>query len=194
MLDSLYENIGGKIKNWAKWMFIFEAIGAVIAGLVLLFTDEDLILYGLLTAICGPIVAYVSSWILYAFGQLVEDNERVRKNIVQDETSAQCHTNHTSKKSTSDGKYGNAIIDDVPDFESMKVYKQNATAENKENAFEDICNKSDIETLQPEGEQCELCGSYVDHLTYCEIKDDFGTRYRSICDECITKNKAKPKK
>ena len=104
MLDSLYENIGGKIKNWAKWMFIFEAIGAVIAGLVLLFTDEDLILYGLLTAICGPIVAYVSSWILYAFGQLVEDVERVRKNIVQDETSAQCHTNHASKKSTSDGK------------------------------------------------------------------------------------------
>ena len=78
MFDNLYENIGGKIKNWAKWIFIFEAIGAVIAGLVLLFTDEDLILYGLLTAICGPIVAYVSSWILYAFGELVEDVHAMR--------------------------------------------------------------------------------------------------------------------
>ena len=80
MLDTLYENIGGKIKNWAKWIFIIEAIGAIITGLVLLCTDEDLILYGLLTAICGPIVAYVSSWILYAFGELVEDVHVIRYN------------------------------------------------------------------------------------------------------------------
>ena len=78
MLDNLYENIGSKIKNWAKWIFVIEAIGAVIAGQVLLFTDEDLILYGLLAAICGPIVAYVSSWILYAFGELVEDVHAIR--------------------------------------------------------------------------------------------------------------------
>ena len=78
MLDNLYENIGGKIKNWAKWIFIIEAIGAIITGLVLLCTDEDLILYGLLTLVCGPIVAWVSSWILYAFGELVEDVHAIR--------------------------------------------------------------------------------------------------------------------
>ena len=78
MLDNLYENIGGKIKNWAKWIFIFEVIGAIITGLVLLFTDEDLILYGLLTLVCGTIVAYIGSWILYAFGQLVEDVHAMR--------------------------------------------------------------------------------------------------------------------
>jgi cytochrome b subunit of formate dehydrogenase len=79
MLDTLYENIGGKIKNWAKWIFIIEAIGAIITGFVLLFTDEYLILYGLLTLVCGPIVAWVGSWILYAFGELVEDVHAVRK-------------------------------------------------------------------------------------------------------------------
>ena len=78
MLDNLYENIGSKIKNWAKWIFVIEAIGAVITGLVLLFTDEYLILYGLLTLVCGPIVAYVGSWILYAFGELVEDVHAIR--------------------------------------------------------------------------------------------------------------------
>ncbi len=81
MLDDLYENIGGKIKNWAKWIFIVEVIGAIITGIILLSEakyDEIFILYGLLTIICGPIVAYVGSWILYAFGELVEktcDNE-----------------------------------------------------------------------------------------------------------------------
>ncbi|MDY5940028.1 MAG: hypothetical protein SPJ23_00045 [Eubacteriales bacterium] len=78
MLDNLYENIGGKIKNLAKWIFIIEAIGSIIAGLVLLFTDEDLILYGLLTLVCGPIFAWVGSWILYAFGELVEDTHAIR--------------------------------------------------------------------------------------------------------------------
>ena len=79
MLDNLYENIGGKIKNLAKWIFIVEAIGAIITGLVFLFTDEDFILYGLLIMILGPIVAWVGSWILYAFGELV-DTAYINKN------------------------------------------------------------------------------------------------------------------
>ena len=29
-------------------------------------------LFGLLILVCGPLVAWVSSWILYAFGELVE--------------------------------------------------------------------------------------------------------------------------
>ena len=81
MLDNLYENIGGKIKNWAKWMFIVEAICAIIVGVALFSEaeyDEIFILYGFLTIIVGPIVSLVGSWILYAFGQLVEDVHAMR--------------------------------------------------------------------------------------------------------------------
>ena len=86
MFDNLYENVGRKIKNWAKLIFVIETIGAVITGLVLLFNYEDLILYGLLTLVCGPIVAYIGSWILYAFGELVEktaDNENNTRQILK---------------------------------------------------------------------------------------------------------------
>ena len=82
MLDNLYENIGRKIKNWAKWIFIVEAIGAIITGFVLLCLDEDFILYGLLAMILGPFVAWVGSWILYAFGELVEDVHALRSNSI----------------------------------------------------------------------------------------------------------------
>ena len=74
----MYDNIGGKIKGLAKTMFIVEAIGAVITGIVLLATDDDLIFAGLLTLFCGPIIAWVSSWVLYAFGELVEDVHNIR--------------------------------------------------------------------------------------------------------------------
>ncbi len=74
----MYDNIGGKIKGLAKAMFIVEVIGAVIAGIALVATDAGFILIGLLTLFCGPIIAWVGSWILYAFGELVEDIHAIR--------------------------------------------------------------------------------------------------------------------
>lgn len=79
MLDNLYEDIGSKIKNWAKWIFIVEAVGAILTGLTLLIDRglEDA-WWALFIIIFGPIVAWVSSWILYAFGELVEDVHAIR--------------------------------------------------------------------------------------------------------------------
>ena len=70
-----YENIGNKIKGLAQMAFVVEAIAAVITGIALMASDEDLILYGLLVLIAGPIIAWVSSWLLYGFGQLVENSD-----------------------------------------------------------------------------------------------------------------------
>lgn len=84
--DSLYTNIGKKVKALAKWMFIIEAIGAIITGIALLSIDEDLIIAGLLTLLCGPIVAWIGSWITYAFGELVEKtsaNEQNTRDILK---------------------------------------------------------------------------------------------------------------
>ena len=69
-LENLYFDIGKKIKNWAIWMAIIEAIGSVITGIVLLF--DDLWWVGLLCILLGPIVAWVNTWILYGFGELID--------------------------------------------------------------------------------------------------------------------------
>ena len=87
--DKLYENIGIKVKSLAKCVFIIETIVAIIAGVSFMATDEDLLLSGFLSLICGPIIAWVSSWVLYAIGEAA-DGVRVQKNI---------------EYSTSDGKY-----------------------------------------------------------------------------------------
>jgi DNA-directed RNA polymerase subunit RPC12/RpoP len=71
---TMYDNIGGKIKGLAKASFIVAAIAEVITGIALMATD-DLIGYGLLVMFVGPIVAWVSSWLLYGFGQLVENSD-----------------------------------------------------------------------------------------------------------------------
>lgn len=70
-----YENIGNKIKGLAQMAFVVETIAAVITGIALMASDEDLILYGLLVLIVGPIIAWVSTWLLYGFGQLIENSD-----------------------------------------------------------------------------------------------------------------------
>lgn len=86
--NGLYIDIGKKIKNLAKWTFIVEAIGSIITPIVLFIASgepDDFILISLFILIFGPIVAYVSSWILYAFGELVDktsENEKNTRNIL----------------------------------------------------------------------------------------------------------------
>lgn len=76
----MYDNIGGKIKGLAKASFIVAAIAEVITGIALMAADEDLILYGLLVMVVGPIVAWVSSWLLYGFGELIDRVCEIAKN------------------------------------------------------------------------------------------------------------------
>ena len=86
MLDKLYSDIGAKIKRWAKWLFICEAVGTVIAGIAIVISlGFEYALWALFIIIFGPIVALVSSWILYAFGQLVEDVHEITPKKAKEE-------------------------------------------------------------------------------------------------------------
>ena len=69
----MYDNIGGKIKSLAFASFIVEALAAIIGGIALM--DGRGATEGVLLLIFGPIVAWVSSWLLYGFGQLIENSD-----------------------------------------------------------------------------------------------------------------------
>ena len=79
MFNKLYENIGEKIKSLAKLIFIFEAIASIIVGFVYLKITR----WALLIIVFGPIVALLSTWILYAFGDLVEKTSKNENNTKQ---------------------------------------------------------------------------------------------------------------
>ena len=68
----MYEDIGKKIKGLAKAVFIIEAIAAVIGGFVMMAEDGDMALIGLLSITVGILVAWVSSWFVYGFGELID--------------------------------------------------------------------------------------------------------------------------
>ena len=78
----MYDNIGSKIKGLAKAIFVFETICAVITGIALCSSnEEELIFIGLLIVIpLGPLVAWVSSWLLYGFGELIDNTCEIARN------------------------------------------------------------------------------------------------------------------
>lgn len=74
----MYENIGKKFMLLAKVVFYIGTAICIILGLYFLFKGSDFVLTGLLLMIVGPIITWVATWGLYAFGQLVDDVEKIR--------------------------------------------------------------------------------------------------------------------
>ena len=79
-----FDNIGGKIKNLAKWSCWIEIlltwISAPITMIVLLcdrYTAEFFWI-PLVSALIGPIFIWIGSWAMYAFGEAVEDIHALR--------------------------------------------------------------------------------------------------------------------
>ena len=42
--------------------------------------SDDLMIYGVITIIVGPLAAWVSSWLLYGFGELIEKTTEIAEN------------------------------------------------------------------------------------------------------------------
>ena len=173
MLDNLYENIGSKIKNWAKWIFIVEAIGAIITGVVLMATDEDLIVYGLLTLVCGPIIAWVGSWILYAFGELVEDIHAIRNKEGIPAEEAGYETKKEIKHKFE---------------EKVKNESKISVENNQQSPYKRKISYSCIDII-PTGKKaygtCVVCKTSGVDLEENKIKTEIGTRTLNICAKCF---------
>ena len=87
----MYDNIGKKIKGLAMTIFIIEAIAAVIAGIFYIAANEYMLL-GLLTMAGGFLVAWISSWFLYGFGELIDKVCDIARNMHKVENTSKDYT------------------------------------------------------------------------------------------------------
>ena len=68
----MFKNVGKTIKGIAVATFILMCVSAFITGIAMMATDEDLIGYGFLTWIGGPVAAFIYSCFIYGFGEIVD--------------------------------------------------------------------------------------------------------------------------
>ncbi len=80
----MFEDVGKKIKGVAKGWFALQCVAAFVSGLVLVIEDEDMVGAMLLIWVLGPILAWLSSLMLYGFGEIVDTAIINRKEEVVD--------------------------------------------------------------------------------------------------------------
>lgn len=82
----MFNNIGRKIKTFAKVMCWIGIIASVVAGLVMIATSFSSyapaagIAAGILTAVLGSLFSWVGSFMMVGFGELVENTAEIAAN------------------------------------------------------------------------------------------------------------------
>lgn len=67
----MFNNIGHKIKYLAETVCYIGIACSVIGGIIMIATDDDLLYWGILVAVIGSLVSWISTFLLYGFGELI---------------------------------------------------------------------------------------------------------------------------
>ena len=76
----MFSNIGKKLKLLAKIVFIFLSSACVIGGIALVAANIDLLIIAVPVLLVGPLFAWIGSWFLYGFGELVDKACDIERN------------------------------------------------------------------------------------------------------------------
>ena len=134
----MFDNVGSKIKGLVQVVFWLEFLAAFICGIV--FMKNAGFFWGLLIMAGGFLTAWLSNLVLYSYGQLVDNTDKIREGInklVKNETTV------VPEKIKADTSVQNDTVV-VP-----------SETENGENILCPFCGE-----LQPVGRNyCNICGT-----------------------------------
>lgn len=95
----MFENIGGKIKKLAIVLTVIGIIASFVVGILMAVAASNLHqsqLGGILVIILGSILSWISSFVLYGFGQLIESTCNIEKAVQSGGLSTSTDTNASS--------------------------------------------------------------------------------------------------
>ena len=178
----MFTNIGGKIKGLAVFLCWAGIIVSILVGFIQLAKGSSLgkyggtmVVSGLLTAVIGSLLSWIGSFLLYGFGQLVENSdELVRRMNVEEPTPSSVSGKGMIWYCEGCGK----PVDEYPC--KFCGYGSSACAS----------TNTQPKTIG----HCELCDRHGVVVEFCEINDEMGRRFRNLCVECREKTGAFPKK
>ena len=86
----MFNNIGRKIKLCAELVTWIGIIISILTGIILMITDGTFngFFIGLLYCIIGPLACWVSAFVLYGFGQLIENSDILVKALAPEQNKS----------------------------------------------------------------------------------------------------------
>lgn len=70
----MFKNIGKKIKTLAQVICWIGIVCSVLSGIGMMVSDSDMIVVGILMIPVGALASWIGSFMLYGFGELVENS------------------------------------------------------------------------------------------------------------------------
>lgn len=82
----MYNNIGGKIKGLAQflaWLGIILSVlgGLVFMGITMLSGEFIGAILGIIIAVVGSLVSWLNGFLLYGFGQLIDNSDKIVRSL-----------------------------------------------------------------------------------------------------------------
>ena len=74
----MFDNIGGKIKALATTITVLGMIASIICGTGIIMEDYEQLALGILIILGGSLVSWISTFILYGFGELISHLQHLR--------------------------------------------------------------------------------------------------------------------
>lgn len=72
----LFTNISSKIKAVAQLLCWFGIFASILLGIVVI-SKTELLFIGILLMLLGPLLSWIGTFLLYGFGQLIENSDRI---------------------------------------------------------------------------------------------------------------------
>lgn len=131
----MFNNIGGKIKNIAKYVCYVEIACCIIAGIAMMLMEN--FLGGIAIALLGSAAAWLASVTMYGFGQLIENTDKL---VAQSGGNAKVSVNAPKKKTQSPEKMTKPVRE--------KVEK---AIQNAEENFDKMSRNQELKKLYEQG-------------------------------------------
>ncbi|MBQ9950148.1 MAG: SHOCT domain-containing protein [Clostridia bacterium] len=108
----MYRNIGKKIKSLAVVMFVLLAIVSIGLGIFLLCSSFYMMPVGIVVLVAGPVLAWISSFILYGFGELIDK--------VSDIARGTSTCSPKEQKTNASNSYNNVVAEQMSRTERLR--------------------------------------------------------------------------
>ena len=73
----MFNNIGGKIKTLSVVVTLIGIVASIIIGIAFITNEEVLI--GFVVMLAGSFISWISSFVLYGFGELICNSDKIAK-------------------------------------------------------------------------------------------------------------------
>ena len=95
----MFNNIGGKLKELAKIVFVLGVIASVSFAIALFtgdlakdFGQGEKLIFGLIVIVAGIVASWVSTWFIYGFGEIIDKLTDIEYNTRKESKETESET------------------------------------------------------------------------------------------------------